>query len=167
MAQTAVDVVVRVKGEAGLSRLQKGLAGVDNSLSKSERSIKRFEGSVTKLGRTLAGLAIGDQLRRAFGAAAELSGTEQRINNVTKKYSQFIGIQNSAAQASKNFAISQQQALSDFSDLASRLGSTGATLTDLENVYGGFNTLLLENAVGALCEVVLHFRLIWSIFIIV
>ena len=150
MAQTAVDVVVRVKGEAGLSRFAKGLAGVDNSLSKSERSIKRFEGSVTKLGRTLAGLAIGDQLRRAFGAAAELSGTEQRINNVTKKYSQFIGIQNSAAQTtSKNFAISQQQALSDFSDLASRLSSTGATLTDLENVYGGFNTLLLENAVGA------------------
>ena len=39
--------------------------------------------------------------------------------------------------------------MSDFSDLASRLGSTGASLKDLENVYGGFNTLLLENAVGA------------------
>ena len=149
MAQTAVDVVVRVKGESGLTRLQKGLKGVDSSLDKTESKIRRFEGSVAKLGRTLAGLAIGDQLRRAFGAAAELSGTEQRITNVTKKYAQFAGIQNSAAQAAKTFAISQQQALSDFSDLASRLGATGASLKDLENIYGGFNTLLLENAVGA------------------
>ena len=149
MAQTSVDVVVRVKDLAALDRLKKSLAGVEGATLKGERSIKRFEGSIARLGRTLAGLALGDQLRRAFGAAAQLSGTEQRINNVTKKYSQFIGIQNSAAQASKNFAISQQQALSDFSDLASRLGSTGASLKDLENIYGGFNTLLLENAVGA------------------
>ena len=97
----------------------------------------------------LAGLAIGDQLRRAFGAAAELSGTEQRLESVTKKYQQFIGINKSAAEASKAFAVSQQQALSDFADLASRLGATGASLQDLENIYGGFNTLLLENAVGA------------------
>ena len=149
MAQTAVDVVVRVKDLAALDRLKKSLAGVEGATLKGERGIKRFETSLAKLGRTLAGLAVGDQLRRAFGAAAELSGTEQRINNVTKKYQQFVGIQKSAAQAAKTFAVSQAQALSDFGDLASRLGSTGASLKDLENIYGGFNTLLIENAVGA------------------
>ena len=149
MAQTAVDVVVRVKDLAALDRLKKSLAGVEGATLKGERSIKRFEGSLSKLSRTLAGLALGDQLRRAFGAAAELSGTEQRINNVTKKYSQFIGIQNVATQAAKTFAVSQQQALSDFSSLAARLGSTGASLKDLENIYGGFNTILLENQVSA------------------
>ena len=149
MAQTAVDVVVRVKDLAALDRLKKSLAGVEGATLKGERGIKRFETSLAKLGRTLAGLAVGDQLRRAFGAAAELSGTEQRITNVTKKYQQFVGIQKSAAQAAKTFAVSQAQALSDFGDLASRLGSTGASLKDLENIYGGFNTLLLQNAVGA------------------
>ena len=149
MAQTAVDVVVRVKDLAALDRLKKSLAGVEGATLKGERGIKRFETSLAKLGRTLAGLAVGDQLRRAFGAAAELSGTEQRINNVTKKYQQFVGIQKSAAAAAKTFAVSQAQALSDFGDLASRLGSTGASLKDLENIYGGFNTLLIENAVGA------------------
>ena len=94
-------------------------------------------------------MAIGDQLRRAFGASAELSGTEQRIKNVTQQYQQFIGIQQSAAKAAETFSVSNQQALSDFSDLASRLGSTGATLKDLENIYAGFNTLLIENAVGS------------------
>ena len=44
--------------------------------------------------------------------------------------------------------ISQQQALSDFSDLASRLGASGVSLKELENIYGGFNTLLIQNAVG-------------------
>lgn len=149
MAQTAVDVVVRVKDLAALDRLKKSLAGVEGATLKGERGIKRFETSLAKLGRTLAGLAVGDQLRRAFGAAAEFSGTEQRINNVTKKYQQFAGIQRSAAEAAKTFAVSQQQALSDLGDLASRLGSSGASLKDLENIYGGFNTLLLENAVGA------------------
>ena len=149
MAQTSVDVVVSVKNLTALDRLKKSLAGVDGATLKGERSIKRFEGSIAKLGRTLAGLAIGDQLRRAFGSAAQLSGTEQRINSVTKKYTQFIGIQKSAEQAAKAFAVSQQQALSDFSDLASRLGSSGTSLKELENIYGGFNTLLLQNAVGA------------------
>ena len=149
MAQTAVDVVVRVKDLAALDRLKKSLAGVEGATLKGERGIKRFETSLAKLGRTLAGLAVGDQLRRAFGAAAELSGTEQRINNITKKYQQFAGIQRSAAEAAKTFAVSQAQALSDFGDLASRLGSTGVSLKDLENIYGGFNTLLIENAVGA------------------
>ena len=149
MAQTAVDVVVRVKDLAALDRLKKSLAGVEGATLKGERGIKRFETSLAKLGRTLAGLAVGDQLRRAFGAAAELSGTEQRITNVTKKYQQFVGIQKSAAAAAKTFAVSQTQALSDFGDLASRLGSTGASLKDLENIYGGFNTLLIQNAVGA------------------
>ena len=65
-----------------------------------------------------------------------------------KKYGQFIGIQKSAAQAADTFAISQQQALSDFSDLASRLGASGVSLKELENIYGGFNTLLIQNAVG-------------------
>ena len=142
MAQTVVDIVVRASGVNKLDQ-------IDGKARKSAKSVDVLGKSINRLGRALAGLAVGDQLRRAFGAAAELSGTEQRITNVTKKYQQFTGINKSAAEASKAFAISQQQALSDFSDLASRLGSTGASLKDLENIYGGFNTLLLENAVGA------------------
>ena len=142
MAQTAVDIVVKA---SGLNKLDQ----ISAKSRKSAKSVDALGGSIKRLGQTLAGLAVGDQLRRAFGAAAVLSGTEQRINNVTKKYEQFIGINKSAAEASKTFAISQQQALSDLGDLASRLGASGASLQDLENIYGGFNTLLLENAVGA------------------
>ena len=114
--RTVVDVVVRASGVNKFDQ-------IDGKARKSAKSVDVLGKSINRLGRALAGLAVGDQLRRAFGAAAELSGTEQRIDNVTKKYQQFIGINKSAAEASKAFAISQQQALSDFSDLASRLGS--------------------------------------------
>ena len=170
MTTTAVDIVVRVAGTNKLDAVQskfKGTAAeavkaatqidrvgdeVKIAGDKAARSVGGFNklnGAINVLGRSLAGLAIGDQLRRAFGASAELSGTEQRIQNVTQEYQQFIGIQESAAQAATTFSVSNQQALSDFSDLASRLGSTGASLKDLENIYGGFNTLLVNNAVGA------------------
>ena len=49
----------------------------------------------------------------------------------------------------RSFQIANAQALSDFTDLGNRLAGTGTTLKDLENIYAGFNTLVVNNAVGA------------------
>ena len=149
MAQTAVDVVVRVKDQAALERLKKSLAGVDGATLKAEKGIKRFENSIRRLQGVLGGLAVGDQLRRAFGAAANFSATEQRLNNLTKQYSQLAGIQELAAVSAQKFGISNAQAAADLADLGSRLGSAGANLKDLNDIYEGFNTLLAVNAVSS------------------
>ena len=149
MAQTAVDVVVRVKDLAALDRLKKSLAGVDGATLKAEKGIKRFENSLRRLQGVLGGLAVGDQLRRAFGAAANFSATEQRLNNLTKQYSQLAGIQELAAVSAQKFGVSNAQAAADLADLGSRLGSTGANLKDLTDIYEGFNTLLAVNAVSS------------------
>ena len=149
MAQTAVDVVVRVKDLAALDRLKKSLAGVEGATLKGERSIKRFENSLKRLQGVLGGLAVGDQLRRAFGAAADFSATEQRLSNITKQYQQLAGIQDLAAVSAQKFGISEAQAAADLADLGSRLGSSGANLKDLNDIYEGFNTLLAVNAVNS------------------
>ena len=138
MAQTAVDVVVRVKDLAALDRLKKSLAGVDGATLKASQGINKFENSIKRLESVLGGLAVGDQLRRAFGAAADFSATEARLNNVVKKYEQFAGIQELAAASAQKFGISNAQAASDLADLGSRLGSTGANLKDLNDIYEGF-----------------------------
>ena len=149
MAQTAVDVVVRVKDLAALDRLKKSLAGVEGATLKGEKGIKRFENSLKRLQGVIGGLAIGDQLRRAFGAAANFSATEQRLNNIGKQYSQLAGIQELAAASAEKFGVSTAQAASDLADLGSRLGSSGANLKDLSDIYEGFNTLLAVNAVNS------------------
>ena len=149
MAQTAVDVVVRVKDLAALDRLKKSLAGVDGATLKASQGINRFENSLKRLQGVLGGLAVGDQLRRAFGAAADFSATEQRLNNITKQYQQLAGIQELAAVSARKFGISTAQASSDLADLGSRLGSSGANLKDLNDIYEGFNTLLAVNAVNS------------------
>ena len=149
MAQTAVDVVVRVKDLAALDRLKKSLAGVDGATLKASQGINRFENSIKRLQGVLGGLAVGDQLRRAFGAAADFSATEQRLNNLTKQYQQLAGIQELAAVSAQKFGISTAQASADLADLGSRLGSSGANLKDLNDIYEGFNTLLAVNAVNS------------------
>ena len=149
MAQTAVDVVVRVKDLAALDRLKKSLAGIDGATLKATQGINRFENSIKRLQGVLGGLALGDQLRRAFGAAADFSATEQRLNNITKQYQQLAGIQELAAVSARKFGISTAQASSDLADLGSRLGSSGANLKDLNDIYEGFNTLLAVNAVNS------------------
>ena len=147
MAETRVDVVVRVKDLAALERLKKSLAGVEGATLQGERGIKRFENSLKRLQGVLGGLAVGDQLRRAFGAAADFSATEARLTNVVRKYKELAGIQELAAVSARKFGISNAQAASDLADLGSRLGSSGANLKDLNDIYEGFNTLLAVNRV--------------------
>ena len=148
MAQTAVDVVVRVKDLAALERLKKSLAGVDGATFKASKGINKFENSIKRLQGALGGLAVGDQLRRAFGAAADFAATGARLDNVAKKYDQLVGIQDLATISAKRFGVSNAQAASDLADLGSRLGSSGANLQDLNDIYSGFNTLLAVNQVG-------------------
>ena len=92
---------------------------------------------------------MGAGVSKAFGDAAQLEAVEARVQNLTRKYSQFIGIQGKATQAAEKFRISQADALGDLVNLASRLGGTGATLDDVVNAYEGFNTLLATNKVAS------------------
>ena len=69
MAKTAVDIVVSTVGLGKLRDLDRQLKGIQPSAVKAERAVDGVSKAVAGLGRTLAGLAIGDQLRRAFGAA--------------------------------------------------------------------------------------------------
>ena len=145
---TVVNLIFKTVGGNKLDAVDKKLKGIGPSATKAANGINSVSKAVQGLGRALAVAAIGDQLRRAFGAAADFSATQQRVQNLTETYKQYIGIQDLAAQSANQFGISNAQALKDLADLGSRLGGTGATLKDLEDAYQGFNTLIVNNAVG-------------------
>ena len=146
---SVVNLIFKTVGVNKLDAVDTKLKGVSATASKTATGIDGVSRAVQGLGRALAAAAIGDQLRRAFGAAADFTATQQRVQNLTETYKQFTGVQSLAAQSAERFGISNAQALKDLSDLGSRLGGTGATLKDLENAYEGFNTLVVNNAIGA------------------
>ena len=151
---TGAEKLRKLKGDADkaekeLSQLQGELDDVDRKSKRASSGVGKLSRALKGLGSVIAGAAIGDQLRRAFGAAAEAEGAAIRARNVVKSYEQLAGIQDVAAASAEKFGISQAQALSDLTDLGSRLGSTGRSLDDIKDIYEGFNTVLVNNAVGA------------------
>ena len=116
--------------------------------------LKGLQGTLNRLSRVgpggvLAGLGVGAGGAAAFGAASELEAAQTRVENLTKRYAKFTGIQELAAKSSEKFRVSQAESLTDLVNLASRLGGTNTNLDDLLNIYEGFNTLLATNKVGA------------------
>ena len=162
MAESRLNLIITTKGdeklrrlrgdadkaEKELSQLQGELDDVGRSAGRAQSGIGKLNKALRGLGSVIAGAAIGDQLRRAFGAAAEAEGAAIRARNVTKAYEQLAGITEVAAASAEKFGISNSQALSDLTDLGSRLGSTGRSLDDIKDIYEGFNTVLVNNAVG-------------------
>ena len=67
MAQTAVDVVVRVKDLAALDRLKKSLAGVDNAALKASQGTKKLESALGQLGGVVGKIAAIAGVGLGFG----------------------------------------------------------------------------------------------------
>ena len=151
------EVVNKIqKFERDLAKL-KGLdpfQPLEDSANGAGQAVDRLKGKASgaatvlkSLAGAFAGLAIGNKLRGAFLDAASLDATNTRAKNLTQTYGQLAGIQGAAAQAATKFQVSNNQSLSDLVDLGSRLGAQGASLKDLQNIYEGFNTLLVKNKI--------------------
>ena len=113
------------------------------------KGASKFQKKLGGIRTALLGLGVGAGIGKAFGDAAQLESVEARVENLTRRYGKFIGIQDKATQAAEKFRVSQTEALGDLVNLGSRLGGTSADLNDLVNVYEGFNTLLAVNKVSA------------------
>lgn len=170
MATAPVDIAVRVRGENEVNKLVRTMGVLErevgqlnrklpkaaNNISKVGRASQQSAGKVNKLAkgfnglqRAIAGLAIGAGIKKAFGDASALESAETRINSLVKSYSKFSGVQDIAAKSAEKFRLTQTEALAAYADLGSRLGGTSTSLTDLANIYDGFNTLLINNKVEA------------------
>jgi tape measure domain-containing protein len=153
-----LDQVVNkiAKFERDLAKLKGAdpFQGVEDSANGAGQAVDRLKGkaggaagALRSLAGAFAGLAIGNKLRGSFLDAANLDATNTRAKNLVQSYGQLAGIQDVAAKAATKFQISNNQSLSDLVDLGNRLGSQGTSLKDLQNIYEGFNTLLVKNKI--------------------
>jgi tape measure domain-containing protein len=129
-------------GQAAANKIKNAFRGA----AKDAESLgKRLGG----LRAQILGLGVGASLGKSFIDASDLESANTRIDNLVKNFSQFTGIQDVATQSAQKFRLSQVEALSALTDLGNRLGGTGASLKDIENIFEGFNTLLVNNKVEA------------------
>ncbi len=135
----------RTVGNAGQIAARK----IGTAFAKAGKKIGGFQKRLGGLRTALLGVGVGVGVRKAFGDASALESAETRINSLTKSYSKFEGVQEIAARSAEKFRLTQTEALQTYADLGSRLGGTAVDLKDLENIYEGFNTLLINNKVEA------------------
>lgn len=157
---TSFQVTAKEIAGTTSSRLQRafekiGAAGKRSAeqINTAYRKVAKGVGSLTtRLGGlrgALLGLGVGAGLKKAFGDAADLESAQTRIQTLVKNYQQLDGIQQVAASSAQKFKLTQAEALTALTDLGNRLGSQGTSLKDIENIYEGFNTLLVNNKVAA------------------
>ena len=141
------DAAGRASAENGkfLTSTERAAAGLEAQGRAAQQASGKFNG----LRNALASLGAGLAVRKAFVDASELESAQARIGLLTKNFSQLTGIQEVAANAAKKFSLSQSESLGALTDLGNRIGTTGASLQDVANVYEGFNTLLALNKVNS------------------
>jgi len=167
----SVDIVAKVLGGRAVRALneelekstqllkanRKAYAGVGAASSKASNNVKQFSRStktatastqglsnaVRGLGSALASAAIGQRLGNAIGDARQLELSGKRLDMLTKEYAQFAGIQKEAARLADLFQVSVAESSKSLFNLGSRLGASGADLTDIVSVYEGLNSALV------------------------
>ena len=171
MAQTNVDVKVAVKGEGDLNRLvkrmnvlEKEVSQLNGKLPSAANNVRKFgaasgnasksvDGLSKKLGKlavqmaAVAAASIGFQ--QSLAAAFERGNAEKRLQNLTGSTAEYEQALRLAKLASADFGISQSQATKALGDTYSRLQAVGYGLTEVNEVYRGFNVVAREAGVSA------------------
>ena len=162
MAQTAVDIVVKVVGDQKLKRLDNSLKGTAANSVKASAGLDKSAKSVQNLGNkaksatggveSLVGkLAIAAAAFVTVQKAADLAGTairesvardtaEKSLSLLARSYGEVADAQLLVERSAKKFGQSQTEATRAISTTYARLRPLGATLTEIESVYNGFNT---------------------------
>ena len=158
MAQTAVDIVVKVAGGQRLDRLDKSLRGLSvntvkasTGLDKTARSAKNAgtaaasaSGGFTKLAGQIKGViaaAAGFEIgRRIAQVGIDSIEADRRLKALAGSFNEVEAAQAAATRIGAKFGLTQREAAKGFSQIYARLRPIGISLEDIESAYAGFTT---------------------------
>ena len=158
MAQTNVDVAIRVKGENKLDKLvrkmdslEKEVTQVNTKLPKAANNIKKVGSASQQASNKVGGLISGvGKLAAAFAAFQGLKAigqigidsieSERRLKALAGAFGEVQDVQLAAARAADKFGLSQREADKAFAQVYARLRPIGIELDQIESAFAGFNT---------------------------
>ena len=124
----------------------------NNRLTRQQTLLKGLQGTASRIGKgfgrvgnLVAGAGLGLFAKSTFGAAANVENLQARVGVLTGEFSQLSGIEGVAAQSADRLKLANSQVLASYIDLGNRLGEQGTSLTDIQQVYEGLNTVLVKN----------------------
>ena len=98
----------------------------------------------------MAALRVGtEEFGRTLNTAFERGNAEKRLQNITGSAAEYEQALRLAQIASADFGMTQTTATKSLGDLYSRLSSVGYGLTEVNDIYTGFNVIARESGVAA------------------
>lgn len=157
-----VDLVFGTqRADTALARMEQRLRQVDGQAQRSgrdsfggiARGAAKAESSVSSLVRTMGTLAA----TAGIGAAAVAIGklgvqaeqTNTRLAGLSRGYDDLAQVQEAARQSAEKFGLSQQAAQADLAQVYGRLRPLGFSLSEITDIYQGFNTAARNSGASA------------------
>ena len=162
MAQTAVDIVVKVVGDQKLKQLDTQLKGTAASSVKASAGLDKAAKSATNLGakskaassgvEALAGkLAVAAAAFVTLQKAAELAGNairesvarttaEAQLSILAKQFGEVDQALALTGRSAEKFGLGLTETTKQITQIYARLRPLGASIEEIETVFNGFNT---------------------------
>ena len=158
MAQTAVDIVVKVVGDQKLKRLDTTLKGTAANAVKAGTGLDRAAVGSRNLGRAASTASLGVQklnkaflgitavvsavssVVAAFNASVARTESERRIKILGETYGEAGRLAAAASASADKFGQSQTEVNNALAKTFARLRPVGVGLDDIVSTYNGFQT---------------------------
>jgi len=149
-----VDLVFGTRqADTQLARMEQRLRGIDQNAGRAggqdafgglARGAQSADSKVAGLVRTMGQLAAAAGVGAAVTAVARLGiqaeQTQTRLAGLSKGYDDLNLVQEAARQSAARFGVSQQSAADGLAQTYGRLRPLGFTLSEITDIYDGFNT---------------------------
>ena len=169
--QFAVDLVFKTQGGSQIKAASQSLDKVSNAAKKAQGSVNQASNNIrrfgqssqaasegtSKLGASLGSLvtklaavtAATVGVKESLTAAFERGNAEKRLQNLTGSTAEYEQALRLAAISSKEFGTTQTEATKALGDVYSRLSGVGYGLTEVSEIYKGFNVIAAQSGVAS------------------
>ena len=169
--QFAVDLVFKTQGSNQLKAATGNVKKLQDAAKKAQGSVNQASNNIRKFGQSSTAASAGSNklatslkamvvqlaavtaatvgVQQSLSAAFERGNAEKRLQNLTSGTAEYEQALRLARIAAADFGVTQTQATQALGDVYSRLSGVGYGLTEVNEIYRGFNTIAAQSGVAA------------------
>ena len=169
--QFAVDLVFKTQGGSQLKDASKSVDKISAAAKKAQGSVDQASNNIRKFGQSSTAASAGSNkfasslkamvmqlaavtaatvgVQQSLAAAFERGNAEKRLQNLTSSAAEYEQALRLAKISSQEFGTTQTEATKALGDVYSRLRGVGFGLTEVSEIYKGFNVIAAQSGVAS------------------
>ena len=169
--QFAVDLVFKTQGGSQLKDASRSVDKISAAANKAQGSVDKASNNIRKFGQSSTAASAGSNklasslkamvvqlaavtaatvgVQQSLAAAFERSNAEKRLQNLTSSAAEYEQALRLAKISSQEFGTTQTEATKALGDVYSRLRGVGFGLTEVSEIYKGFNVIAAQSGVAS------------------